>query len=85
MTSKPADPESENQWTSPAGRQYVAQECPTCLGCGLAGAGFDDPYETLRFRGCALDCPNRPKCGFSERKDGVSVIWKEKMPEPNPL
>lgn len=86
MNPKPADSESENQWTSPDGKQYVAQARPTCLGCGLARAGFDNTrYNLLGSRGCGLAPPNRPKCGFSERKDGVSVIWKEKLSEPNPL
>lgn len=84
MKSKPTDSESENQWTSPDGKQYVAQKCESCWGCDLADSVFKI-LGNLGDRGCTLRTPYRPPCGFSMRKDGASVIWKEKLPGPNPL
>lgn len=84
MKAKPADPASENQWTSPDGKQYVAQRCESCWGCDLAEPSYVKRGD-VSVRGCKLRTPCRPNCGFSTRKDGVSVIWKEKPPEPNPL
>lgn len=83
---KPETPEldSENRWTGPDGKQYVAQKCKSCWGCDLADSVFKI-LGNLGDRGCSLRTPYRPNCGFSMRKDGASVIWKEKPAESNPL